>query len=158
MEERQRLIQQLDAAREKMRAVLADIDTQMVIYPGWTIKQVLAHIAGWDDANISSLRAHAGGEEPAAPAVRGIDFYNAQSVETREALSYEQTVKEWELARDQFKAVINEMPPEKFAERMLFPWGPTGTIARLVAIFANHEEEHAEEIQRLKPSTTAARG
>jgi hypothetical protein len=150
MEEKTRLIQQLDEAREKMRAVLADIDTQMEIYPTWTIKHVLAHITGWDEATTSSLRAHAGGEEPAVPAVRGIDFYNAQSVATREALSYEQIVKEWELARRELKAAINKMPDEIFNEPLLLPWGQTGTIAQVVAIFANHEEEHAREIQELE--------
>ena len=150
MEERTRLIQQLDTAREKMRAVLVDTDTQKEIYPTWTIKHVLAHITGWDDATTSSLRAHAGGDEPATPAVRGIDFYNAQSVATREPLSYDHIVREWELAREQLKAAINEMPPEKLKEPLLFPWRETGTIAQIVAIFASHEEGHAEEIQNLK--------
>jgi hypothetical protein len=149
MEEKKRLIQQLDQARETMQAVLADVNTQMEIYPTWTIKHVLAHITGWDEATTSSLRAHAGGEEPAAPAVRGIDFYNAQSVATREALSYEQIVKEWELAREDFKAAIDEIPEEIFNEPLLFPWGQTGTIARIVAIFSSHEEEHAKEIREL---------
>ena len=150
MEEKIRLIQQLDAAREKMLAVLADIDIQMEIYPGWAIKHVLAHITGWDDAAAAALRAHAGGDELGTPAARGIDVYNAQSVATREALSYDRIVKEWELARDQLKAAINEMPAEKFKEPLLFPWGPTGTVTQIIAIFASHEEEHAEEIQEIK--------
>ncbi len=128
MEEKTHLIQQLDEARQKMWAEIADIDTQMEIYPGWTIKEVLAHIAGWDDAASSSLRAHAGGEEPAALAVRGIDFYNAQSVETRQALSYDHTIEEWKLAREQFKAAINEMPPDKLGEPLVFPWGCVSEI------------------------------
>jgi hypothetical protein len=149
MEEKARLIQQLDQARETMRAALADVDTQMEIYPTWTIKHVLAHITGWDEATSSSLRAHARGEEPATPAARGIDFYNAQSVATRESLSYEQTFKEWKLAREELKAAINEMPEEIFNEPLLLPWGAIGTIAQVVAIFVDHEEEHAREIQEL---------
>jgi hypothetical protein len=149
MDERTRLIQQLDRAHEKMRAALADVDTQMEIYPCWTIRHVLAHLAGWDDSSIASLRAHAAGDVPATPASRGINVYNAQSVETRESLSYEQTFKEWELTRDQLRTVLNEMPPEKLAQPLVFAWGSTGTVAELVAIFAEHEEEHAEEIQNL---------
>jgi uncharacterized protein (TIGR03083 family) len=149
MEERTRLIQQLAKAREKMRALLADVDTHAEIYPHWTIKQVLAHIAGWDDACTASLHAHVAGHEPGAPAARGIDFYNAQSVETREPLSYDQVVKEWELARGQFETAINEMPPKKFREPFVFPWGPTGTVAQLVTVFSEHEEEHVEEIRKL---------
>jgi hypothetical protein len=144
------LTAQLDAAREEMRAVLEGMDIHMEIYPGWTIKHVLAHIAGWDDAVIASLHAHAGGQEPAAPAARGIDFYNAQSVATREALSYEHVVKEWGLARQQFKAALDALSPEKLAEPLLFPWGATGTVAQLVQIFAEHELDHAAEIMALK--------
>ena len=149
VEERVRLIQQLDQAREKMRAALKDFDTQIEIYPGWTIKHVLAHIAGWDDAVIASLQAHAGGKEPDTLDVRGIDVYNAQSVAKREALSYDQVVNEWEMAREQVKDILNEMPAEKFEEEFVFPWGPKGTIARFIAVFVEHEEEHAEEIQGL---------
>ena len=146
MDDKTRFIQQLDAAHEKMLAVVAQVDTELEIYPGWTMKQVLAHLTGWDDATTSSLRAHIDGSQPATPAVEGIDFYNAQSVETREALNYEQTLVEWRLARDQLKAAINDLPPEKLNEPLLFAWGEMGSVARLVAIFVSHEEEHAEEI------------
>jgi hypothetical protein len=146
---RQRLIQQLDQARDRLQTLLANIDTEREIYPGWTIKHVLAHIAGWDDATIASLRAHVKGDQPGTPAVRGIDYYNAQSVATREALSYEQVIREWELARDELKTIIQEMPEDKLAEPLLFPWGQTGTIAQIIAIFASHETEHAEEIEKI---------
>ncbi len=149
MDEKSRLIERLDQARATMRAVLAIVDTHRSIYPDWTIKEVLAHIAGWDDASAASLRAHALGNEPATPAARGIDYYNAESVSTRETLDYDHVVKEWEMAREELKAAINDMPPDKLNQSMLFPWGDTGTIAQLVAIFAGHEKEHAKEIREL---------
>ena len=149
MDGKTNLIQQLDQSRERLRAVLARLDTRTEIYPGWTVKQLLAHICGWDEATTASLRAHASGIEPAVPAARGIDPYNAESVETREALSYEQTVKEWELAREELKTVIMKMPPEKFKQPLVVPWGPTASVARLISVFVEHEEEHAEEIRRL---------
>lgn len=149
MDERQQLIQQLDEARAEMRAALTEVDRRATIYPHWTIKEILAHIAGWDDAVTSSLCAHAGGDEPATPAVRGLDVYNAESVETRLALSFEQTVREWELSREQLKAALVEMPEEQFARPMLFPWGQTGTIAQLLKIWIDHEHEHARDVRNL---------
>ncbi|MFL7791975.1 MAG: maleylpyruvate isomerase N-terminal domain-containing protein [Anaerolineae bacterium] len=148
-EEKERLMQQLDQARETMRALLAELDIQIEFYPGWRAKHLLAHIAGWDDAAASSLRAHAGGREPATPAVQGIDFYNAESVATRETLTYEHIVQEWELAREQLKVAILEMPDDLLDKPLLLPWGSTGTVAQIVAIFASHEKEHAEEIHAL---------
>ena len=103
---------------------------------------------GWDDAATSALRAHASGREPAILAIEGIDAYNAESVATREPLDYEHIVKEWELAREELKTAILTMPEEKLHTPMLFPWGGTGNTARIVAIFASHEEEHATEIRR----------
>ena len=81
--------------------------------------------------------------------MQGIDFYNAESVATREALSYKQIVQEWELAREQLKAAILEMPDDLLERPLLLPWGGMGTVAQIVAIFAHHEKEHAEEIHAL---------
>jgi hypothetical protein len=149
MEEKERLIQQLDQARATMQAVLDEVDTQIEVYPEWTIKQILAHIIGWDDVTTTALRAHAQGQEPSTPAARGIDHYNAHSVATRQALSYEHILKECDLAREELKAAIRDMPDEKLAQPMLFPWGQTGTVAQVVAIFVHHEEQHAQEIRDL---------
>ena len=148
LDEKAQLIQRLERAHDTVRGLLADIDPQAIIYPGWTLKQLIAHFTGWDDAITASLHAHAVGNEPATPAVEGIDPYNVASVATREALSFEQTVQEWELAREQLKAAVRDLSAQKFAEPLLFPWGRTGTVAELLAIFYEHEEEHVEEIRR----------
>jgi hypothetical protein len=149
MGERAEIVRQLDQARERMRSVLADVDTQIEIYPGWTIKDVLAHIAGWDDATCASLRAHAAGDVPATPAIRGIDYYNAQTVAERKALSYAHVLKEWEQTREELKTLISGMSVECLERALVLPWGQTGTVAQVVAIFVHHEEEHAREIRRI---------
>ena len=149
MDERERLIRELGEARDHMRAVVDKIDVEREIYPGWTIRHVLAHITGWDDAAIAALRAHAGGDEPGTPAVRGADYYNAQSVATREALDFERIVAEWEQAREQLKQAIEALPPEKIGEVMLLPWGGQGGVAPFIQIFIDHEHEHADEITKL---------
>lgn len=142
----QRFLEQLKQARDKMQAVVDVIDVQVDIYPPWKIKQVLAHITGWDDAVLAALKAHAGGEEIAAVAVQGIDVYNAQAVASREALSYERVVQEWTFAREQLNQAIQDMPPEKLEQEIVFPWGASGRIAQIVDIFASHEAGHAQEI------------
>ena len=117
------------------------------------VKHVLAHIAGWDDASTSSLRANAGGEELATPAFQGVDHYNAETVSTRESLSYAQIAREWEQSREALKKAINDLPADKVDKPMLFPWGESGTAAELVNIFAPHERGHAAEIEELKQPT-----
>jgi len=153
MDERTRLIEHLQQARRGMYAVVDQIHRQMEIYPGWTIKHILAHITGWDDAMIASLRSHMVGDVPATPAVRGIDYYNAQTVEERSSLDYGRIYREWEVSRKELEKIILEMPAEKFAQPLVLPWGNEGTVSQVVGIFTRHEEAHAAEIQDLLNKT-----
>jgi hypothetical protein len=146
--EKERLIQLLDAARKRMHEVIEKIETQREIYPGWTLKHFLAHLTGWDDALVVSLRHHAAGREPGTPAYRGIDEYNAQTVAEREAFDYNHIFAEWEYTHQQLKTVIREMPSQRFYEVLVYPWSAHGTISRLIKIMADHELEHADEIEK----------
>jgi hypothetical protein len=147
MDDRMQLIEQLDNARQMMHNIVDKIDPDLEIYEGWTIKDLLAHLTGWDDSTIASLEAHIAGDAPATPAARGIDYYNAQTVETRQSLDLEHVLREWEFTRERLKNLIIEMPRDKFEQTLVVAWGSTGTVRELVQIFAEHEEEHAVEIQ-----------
>jgi len=154
MDTKQELIRQLDEARAELLAAIEGIDLHAEIYPGWTVKELFAHLTGWDDAVTSSLRAHAGGREAATPAVEGIDNYNAMSLETREPLSYEQTRQECMAARELLKTALNELPPEKFGEPLILPWGGTGAVQRLIQVFVHHDkQEHTPELLAFKART-----
>lgn len=147
MNERERIIAELDKSRERMRAVVARADTNQVIYPRWTMKEVLDHISGWDDAVILILKALISGTTEDMPSVRGINLYNAETVSTREALSYEHSLREWAASREAVKKLIREVPDEKMTVVFPFPWGGGGNVAEMLKIFYEHEEEHAEEIR-----------
>ncbi len=147
MEEKEKLIQELDAARKETYALLEGLDVKRKVYPAWTVKEFLAHLTGWDDATTEALRAHAIGKEPGMPAYRGIDFYNAETVSTRETLDFQHVYREWEAARNLLKAAIRDLPPERFHVPVVYPWGPTGSVTKLVTIMIEHEHEHAHELR-----------
>jgi hypothetical protein len=140
-----------------MHTLIADLTPDSEIYPGWTLRQFLAHLTGWDDVTATTLRAHARGETPATPVSAGIDAYNAESVATRQALDLDHIVKEWELAREELKAAIHALTPEQMAAPLLHPWGRVSTVAKLVNIMIHHEGvEHAEELRAMRPPVSAA--
>jgi len=149
MDEGEHLIEQLDKARTVMQRALSRVDRYREIYPGWTIKEVVAHIAGWDEVGTSTVRAHVAGKTPPPLEVRGIDAYNAYVVAGSETLTYEEVVQQWKLARRQFVNALDEAPQEKLRDRIPFPWGEMGNIARLVSILVEHEREHASEIMEM---------
>lgn len=153
MDHQTHLIEALDRSRAAMRQVIIELDLEKAYYPGWTIQQILAHITGWDEAVTASLRAFLEGGDAAIASYRGIDDYNARSVETRGDLPYEHVRKEWELARDDLKAAIRDVPPDQFETEIVSPWGQRLSITRMVTVFIKHEMEHAEELRGLVESS-----
>ena len=147
--EKQFLVARWENRRENLKALvtLAEAHRDMEIYRGWRLKEFLAHMSGWDDAVLDSLRAHATGSPLSTPASRGIDAYNAQTVSTREALDYDHTRREWNRTHESILQAIRELPDEKVSQPLTFPWGEFGTVAYLVEIFVEHEEEHAAHLR-----------
>lgn len=149
MDDGERLIEALGQARREMEQVVSAADRQVEICPGWTLKEVLAHISGWDAVGISTIRAHLAGKEPPPLEARGIDAYNAYVVAGCEALTFEGVVEDWKRSRGQLETALREAPPAKLTDQVHFPWGETGTIAWYVSILGEHEQEHAREIMEV---------
>jgi hypothetical protein len=144
--ERTFLIHRLDETRARIEDILPRIDPEAEIYPGWTIKQMLAHMTGWDDATIDSLRAHVVGRPPAVEAIRSLDEYNLSTVTSRHDLKYEQVLKEWRLTRQVLRTLIEQYPEDKFLEPVIVPWGEKASVTYLVDMFRDHEEEHLADM------------
>jgi len=144
------LIQWLEDSHEKIEQLVAQVDCDLEIYPNWTIREVLAHFTGWDDAVLASLKSHAAGGVPTVVADRDPDAYNSAIVTERETLSSEHIYQEWQTTHEQLKIAIRELPPEKMDEEIVFPWGQTGNVEDLViGLTTEHEVSHAKDIQEL---------
>ncbi len=146
--ERRFLLARLEETRRKIEDLLPRIDPNKEIYPGWTIKDMLAHMTGWDDATLDSLRAHLSGRPPSVEAIRSIDEYNALTVSSRHDLNYEQVLSEWRSTRRVLRALLEEIPDDKFLQPLVVPWGEKTTITFLVEMFRDHEEKHAQDLLR----------
>jgi hypothetical protein len=149
MKTKEQLIALLADSHKKIEQLVSQVGRNQEVYPGWTIREILAHFTGWDDAVIASLRSHAAGGVPAIVAERGPNFYNAATVTEREALSFEHINQEWQLTHEQLKIAIRDLPSEKMDEIIVFPWGQTGNIEDLViGLTTDHEVSHAKDIEK----------
>jgi len=140
------LIERLAHTRAGLAALIPQAPVDKHIYPNWTIKEYLAHLAGWDDAVVEALYAHTKGEPIPQTAARGINAYNAQTVSTRETLDLEHTRREFFASREAVIEALQELPDGKFNQPLVFPWGETGTVAYFVEIFVDHDEHHAAHL------------
>lgn len=147
MQNKSELIQEFIEARETIRKLLPEIDPHMEIYPGWTIKEVLAHLTGWDDSTVLALQHFVAGQPPVMTAIRGINYHNQQTVEERKKLTLEQVIQEWEWVRDQLIPVVDNLNEQAFATRIVAPWGENISVYGVLKIMVEHEHEHAEVIR-----------
>jgi hypothetical protein len=140
------LIQRLKEKREVIEHLVAKAPSDKEIYAGWRIKELLAHLSGWDDSIIETLQAHAKGEPVSRTVSVGINAYNAKTVHTRESLGLEQVIKEWKATRELVFHALDDLPDKKFNQPFTFPWGEPGTVAYLIENFVEHEEHHARHL------------
>jgi len=150
VEEKKRLIDLLSESQSVTLAALEGVDLEMRIYAesDWTIRDIIGHLATWDGQVTKSIRAFREGSEYAIPDMgEGEDDFNQQAVIEQRALTAQQVFAEWDQARVNFKAAVQEIPLEQFPGDLLYPWGDErGSIATLVDYMVEHDVEHREEI------------
>jgi hypothetical protein len=149
MNQREEMIKILENSRTRMVAHLEEIDKNRKIYPMWTIREMLAHLSGWDDAVIAFIQSLLEGNIPATPAALGIDSYNAETVAIREGLDYDHIFREYIETRKILLKLLRKVPQEKINTVYILPWGDPGTLVDIINIFGPHEDEHAEDIARM---------
>jgi hypothetical protein len=84
--ERDILINHLDESRQKLEE-LPGINPSKHIYPGWTIKKLLVHFTGMDDACIDALRARELVRPTSIPTILSLDKYNEYTISSRNDLT-----------------------------------------------------------------------
>lgn len=146
---RNEILQAYEQSRAAMTAHLKEIDKNRKIYPLWTIREIIAHLSGWDDAAIGMLNALIKGEIPPTPAMRGAVVYNDETVSTREGLSYDHILREYSSTRERLLELIHSAPEEVFTQEAVLPWGDQATFERMAIFLASHELEHAEDVRKI---------
>ena len=107
----------------------------------WSVRDVLVHIARWQDGWAHFLELLAKGERPVVPGYEGDDdAYNAESVRLAEGQSWERVMGTLRAARQRHDAAIrglSALDADRYAE---------GRSARRLSDAAGHDREHIEDI------------
>lgn len=145
--QRQFLIARLNKARMHLTELILRSPHDREIYPGWTLKEFVAHVSGWDDATIEALKTHARGEPVSETVANGIDEYNAAAVAARASMDLDGVLQEYGDRRLALLEALRALPDDQFNVPLDFPWGEFGTVAYMIEIFVDHEEELTEHLQ-----------
>lgn len=151
---KKRLIDSLAEAHISTRAALDGVDLELAVYKdtGWRVRDIVGHIATWDQEIANSLRAYQAGEEYLTPELDEEEVeFNEKAVLEQRKLSTQQILEEFESAYDNFKKAIEEIPDDRFHGDLLYPWGDErGDITTMVDYMIEHAIEHRDEILKAK--------
>ena len=107
----------------------------------WGVREILAHIAGWQREMIPVLERVARGEKPIPDGVsyEDVDAWNARHVAARRGLTVEGVRAELDTSHRDFLATARAVPEARFA--------PDKTATRVVDLNGpHHYREHAAQI------------
>jgi hypothetical protein len=136
------LLAELAEARAGLKSVLDGIPESDMTQPvdgTWSVKDMLAHIASWDELGATDLARAARGHVPVLASFKDeeIDDWNASLMRGRTLFSLPQALYELEDRRTRLVETLQACPEDLVA-------GPL--VARLCEVIIEHDGLHAKEI------------
>jgi hypothetical protein len=145
------LVNSLAQSYSKLQSTIRGNDLETVIYedPTWQIRDILWHIAVWDRQVTKSILAFQDGSKYSIPNFNE-DQFNQEAFLEGNKLTNERLLEDCDLARQGFKAAVQDFPVGNYSSEFLYPWGDeSGDITTLVDYMVEHDEEHRDEIIRI---------
>jgi uncharacterized protein (TIGR03083 family) len=150
------LEQVADQLREERRLLNRTLDSltesqgvAIQVTPDWSIRDIVAHMAGSERGMLRLAQRMARGENPQLPPDYDNDVYNARQVAKRKNLSLVQLREEMEASRAELMAFMEGLTPGQLTLGGEHPIVGQTTVKGLIEVLGNHEASHTLEIINL---------
>ena len=122
--------------------------TQVQVEGVWTIKDVLGHIASWEEICLEPLRRYADGAPFEAVVVKDYSTLNDELAARKGDVPLDVILDELDAIRQELVATASRLSAEQWEQRVLFPWGDEGPVTEMLDELRQHELEHVHAIQQ----------
>ena len=159
---KEQLIAEAFAARRELldvASVLCEAEEDTVFLGHWTVKDLLAHLVGWDHANLEGIEAILAGRLPAFYAHYDPDWrtFNASLVINYRRDSLAEGIIAAEESHRELLGAAQAVPAAEFGQDhgVRSPKGRRVTIAMLLIAEASDERKHAQQIKDFVAQTNS---
>ena len=153
---KEQLIAEAIAARRELldvASVLSEAEEDTVVLGHRTVKDVLAHLVGWDHANLEGIEVILAGRLPAFYAHYDPDWrtFNAGLVSKYKRNSLNESIAAAEESHRALLSAAQAVPAAEFCQDhgVRSPKGRRVTIAMLLIAEASDERKHVQQIKDL---------
>ena len=137
--------------RDLVRAILGLSEeemTQIQVEGVWTIKDVLGHIASWEEICLEPLRRYADGAPFKVETILDYLSVNEGLVARKRETPLDSILDELDAIREELAATVGKLSVEQWEQKVIFPWGDEGPVAEMLDELYEHEWEHVQAIQQ----------
>jgi len=162
------LIAKLNEERARLLAAVVDLSETEVTRPlptsegGWSVKDVLAHVAISEAANLTFARRIVAEDNPVQiPPDRGpfdLDRWNNSQVRRRQNLTWAQVQDDLAAARQDTLAFVAGLEEAQLDRRGIQAVFGEMTLGQLLKILYRHDRMHREEIEQGLAAARAGAG
>lgn len=150
------LLEAIALGWDRLQALISRVGDARMTEPsldaGWSVKDVLAHIALWEGICARWLEAAARGETQERPEVKDVDGTNARGLERAKARALTEVVNESRTRHARIVAAVEALSDEELASDKRFGW-PVWQMTD--SNTADHYGEHIDQISRWLERTPA---
>jgi uncharacterized damage-inducible protein DinB len=122
--------------------------TQPQVEGVWTVKDVLGHIASWEETCLEPLRRYADGGPFAVEVIEDYMAWNNEQAARKRDIPLDTILDELATVRQGLVEAASRLSAGQWKQRVPFSWGGKGTIADTLEGLRVHEMEHVRHIQR----------
>jgi uncharacterized damage-inducible protein DinB len=148
------LVTELEAARRALLAAVAALPpaARDARFLGvWSAHDIVAHLIGWDAANLDAIRAIVQGRLPAFYAQYDADWrsFNAELVTRHKRPTLEETLSAARASHRDLLQALDALPADEMIRDhgVRSPRGRKVTVAMLLSAEAGDERKHGEQIR-----------
>ena len=142
-----RLGQSHAALRAKLDGLRDERMTTAEVMPGYTIRDLMAVSAAWDQTVLTTIEAHLNHDQPPRLVMEDVEAWNRQARDRRRDLPLLQLRMSFLMTRGELGSLLAIAPPETVDQAIEYPWGERGTVRRLVERYCIARDlEYAEHI------------
>ncbi len=119
---------------------------QIMVTPDWSIKDVVAHLAGAERGMLGIAKRMAEGQDPKLPEDYNNDAYNARQVGKRKDQALSQVRDEFDTIHAELVALLESITPQQLILMGEHPLAGEVTLKDLLVIIYSHRMSHGNEI------------
>jgi hypothetical protein len=160
MARQQLLVHLMHERLQLLRPLLALSEAVLVeepVFEDQTVKDLLAHIAAWDQVHVQRLRRVLAGEVQLIESLEP-DEQNEMVLLERRDWSLHQAIDAFTNSRRDYLALLEQLPDDVFRQPLTLPWGGTATVEMWAQWRVDHDRDHTADLRAWRERNQFERG